>query len=155
LVVVSASAADRDRFVARLIDNKGALLSLEKVRGLLAGRVAEEELEERAAELLDAAVQKRLEAGETVVIPAEGIGADEREHFARMASRLKRPRHVILLETARDQVADEDRRELNDLRRRLDAGELGGEGFQTAMRLSGASAAELKRIVFQPAPRDD
>jgi predicted kinase len=155
LMVVSASAAARDRFVERLIETKGAVLSIEKVRGLLAGRVAEEQIEERAAELLDAAVLKRLEAGETVVVPAKGLDPEERERFVRVAARFRRPRHLILIETARDQVEDEDRPALNELRRRLDSGELGAEGFQTALRLGGGSVAELKRLVFRPAPRDD
>lgn len=155
LVIVSASPADRDRFVERIIENRASLLSLDKVRGLLAGRVPEEEVEARAAELLDAAVVKRLEASETVVIPTEGLELDERERYVRMAAAAKRPRHLILLETSRDQVPEEDRATLNDLRRRLDAGELGAEGFQTVLRLSSGSAGELKRIVFQPLPRDD
>jgi hypothetical protein len=52
-------------------------------------------------------------------------------------------------------VAEEDLALLNDLRRALDAGELGAEGFQTALRLGGGSAAEVKRILFRPPPRDD
>jgi predicted kinase len=155
LMVVSASTADRDRFVERLIETKSAVLSLAKVRGLLAGRVPEDQIDERAAELLDAAVLKRLESGETVVVPAEGLDPEERERFVRMAAGFKRPRHLILIETARDRVAEEDRPALNELRRRLDAGELGAEGFQTALRLGGGSVAELKRLVFRPAPRDD
>jgi predicted kinase len=155
LMVVSASRADRDQFIDRLIETKGAVLSLDKVRGLLAGRVPEDQLEERAPELLDAAVLKRLEAGETVVVPAEGLDPEERERFVRMAARFKRPRHLILIETARDQVQDDDRPALNELRRRLDSGELGAEGFQTALRLGGGSVSELKRLVFRPAPRDE
>jgi hypothetical protein len=72
-----------------------------------------------------------------------------------MAATAKRPRHLILLETARDEVADDDRTALNDLRRRVDTGELGTEGFQTAMRLGGGSASEVKAIVFRPPPRDE
>src|SRR5438105_5687728 len=45
LIVVSASSSERDRFLERLIEDRASLLSLEKVRGLLAGRVAAEELE--------------------------------------------------------------------------------------------------------------
>ena len=56
---------------------------------------------------------------------------------------------------SRDEVPDEERRSLDELRRALDAGELGQEGFQTALRLGGSARSELKRIVFQPAPRDD
>ncbi len=155
VVVTSASASERDTFVARLIEDRASLLSLSKVRGLLEGRVPAEELDERAQELLAAAVAKRLQNKDTVVLAAEGLQADERERFVRIAASLKRPRHLILLETARDQVADEDLPTLNALRRALDAGELGEEGFQTALRLGGGSAAEVKRILFRPPPRED
>lgn len=155
LIVVSASAAEREGFVERLIEDRASLLSLGKVRGLLAGRVAAEELEARAPELLQAAVLKRLESRETVVIAADSLQAEERERFVRMAAALKRPRHLILLETARDQVGEEDLPVLNELRRALDAGELGAEGFQTVLRLGGGSAAEVKRILFRPPPRED
>src|SRR3954468_10937373 len=109
LIIASASAPDRDAFVDRLIETKAALLSLDKVRGLLAGRVAEDQMEESAAQLLEKAVLKRLEAGETVVIPTMGLDPEERELFVRMAAAHRRPRHLILIETARDQVEDEDR----------------------------------------------
>jgi predicted kinase len=155
LVIVSPSPADRDRFTESLIDNKSALLSLDKVRALLVGRVPEEEIADRAREILEAAVLKRLESKETVVLAAEGLGAEERERYVRMAAGFKRPRHLILLDTSRGGVSEEDLGALNDLRTRLDAGELGQEGFQTALRLGGASLTELKRIVFQPPPRDD
>jgi hypothetical protein len=155
LVIVSGSAEERDAFADRVVESRGAVLGLDKVRGLLAGRVPEEDVEARAVELLDAAALKRFDANETVVLAADGLDAAERDRFVRMAARHNRPRHLVLLEAARDLVADEDRAALNDLRRRLDAGELGAEGFQTALRLGGSSAGELKRIVFQPAPRDD
>jgi predicted kinase len=138
-----------------LIDNRASLLSLDKVRALLAGRAAEEDIAGRAVEILDAAVLKRLEAKETVVLAAEGLGADERERYLRMAARFKRPGHLILVDTSRDGVHEDDLAALNELRRRLDAGELGAEGFQTALRLGGGSLTELKRIVFQHPPRDN
>jgi hypothetical protein len=155
VVVTSASADERDAFVARLIEDRASLLSLSKVRGLLEGRVPAEELDARAQELLAAAVAKRLQNKDTVVLAAEGLQADERERFVRIAASLKRPRHLILLETARDQVSEEDLPTLNALRRALDAGELGEEGFQTALRLGGGSASEVKRILFRPPPRED
>jgi len=155
LVVVSASAAERDRFIERVVEERSAVLSLDRVRGLLAGRVSEEEAEPRAAELLHAAVLKRLQSGGSVVLAADGIEPEAREPFVRLAAGVPRPRHLILLETARAQVAEEDRAKLNDLRRRLDAGELGTEGFQTVMRLGGAAITEVNRIVFRPPPADD
>jgi hypothetical protein len=155
LLVVSASASDRDAFIERVIEEKGAVFTLGKIRGLIEGRVPASELDQRAAELQRAAVAKRLEAGETVVIGAEGLGAEERERWVRLAHAQRRPRHIILLETSKEQVGEDDAAPLNELRTALDAGELGAEGFQTAMRLGGAAISELKRIVFRPAPRED
>lgn len=155
LVIVCTSPSERERFAQRLVENRAALLSLHKVRGLLAGRVPEEEIEARGTELLNAALQKRLEANEDVVVCAEGLGADERERYVRLAASHKRPRHLILVEAGREQVDEEQRAPLNDLRRRLDAGELGAEGFQTALRLGGKSVSELKRIVFRSLSREE
>jgi len=155
VVVVSPSAAVRDRFVERLIEDRSSLLSLAKVRALIAGRVPDEDVDERAAELLTATVQKRLASSDTVVIPVESLDPAEREPFVRAAAAAKRPRHIILVEPPKDAVAEEDRAALNELRRALDAGELGEEGFQTALRLGGGSVDELKRILFRPPPKDD
>jgi len=147
LVVASPHAPTRDDFTERLIDRPGALLSLDRVRRLLAGRVPEEEMEERAEELLDAAARKRLEAGEPVVVSTAALDPAERERLARLAASARKPRHLILLEVGRAA--------LNELRRRLDAGELGAEGFQTVLRLNAQAVSELKRIVFAPEPRDE
>jgi hypothetical protein len=155
LVIVGADAAEPARFAERVVEERGASLTPARVRALLAGRVPEPEIEERVSELLAGAVLKRLQAGETVVLPLEGFDADERERYVRLAHGLRRPRHLILLEAPRDAVRDDERPALDELRRSLDAGELGLEGFQTALRLGGQALAELKRIVFQPPPRDD
>jgi predicted kinase len=155
LLIASASPSERDDFAQRLIPDRSSLLSVDKVRGLLAGRVPEDEIDAKAAELLKAAALKRLEASETVVIPLEGLDAEERDRYVRMADGFKRPRHLILLEVAKDDVPEESRGALNDLRRRLDAGELGAEGFMTALRLGGGSLTRLKQIVFRSPGRDD
>jgi hypothetical protein len=155
LVVLSASPQERDRFLNRLIEDRASLLSLGKVRALLAGRVEEDELQARAEELLRAAVSKRLQNRETVVLALDGLDADAREPFVRIAAALKRPRHLIMLETAREQVREQDHAALNALRRALDAGELGADGFQTALRLGGGTAGEVKRILFRPPPREE
>ena len=155
LLIVSPDAAEAGRFAERVVEERGAVLSLAKVRTLLAGRVAEEEIELRARELLDTAVVKRLGERQTIVLTLEGLDAAERERYVRLAHGSKRPRHLILLEVPRDLVADEQRATLNELRKALDSGEIGQEGFQTALRLGGGATGELKRIVFQPPPRED
>jgi hypothetical protein len=155
LVIVSPSAEVRDRFTERVFEEKGLVLSPDALRKLIAGRVPDEQLDASAAALLTATVKKRLDSGDSVVVALDGLEAEERDPFVRAASELRRPRHLILLEAARDDVAEEDRAQLNELRRAVDAGEVGSEGFQTAMRLGGGTIAELKRIVFRPAPKDD
>jgi hypothetical protein len=155
VVLVSPSPQERDRFAERVLEDRRALLSAAKVRAVLHGRVAEEEIDAKADELLEAAVRKRLEAGDSVVVVADDLEPEARGRFVRAAHALRRPRHLILLEVPRDQIADEDRGPVNDLRRALDAGELGEEGFQTALRLGGGTVAELKKIVFRPPPADD
>ncbi len=155
LVIVSGSESAREKFADRLIDDRASLLSLAKVRGLLAGRVEEAVLEERAVQLLDAAINKRLAVSETVVVVADSVDPAERERYIRLAFAVKRPRHLIFLEAGKDEVADDDAALVNDLRRSFDAGAVGEEGFQTAMRLGGATIPELKRIVFRPPPPKD
>jgi hypothetical protein len=155
LLIVGAAAAKPDRFAERVVEERGAVLSLGKVQALLTGRVAADQLEARSHELLDAAILKRLKAGQTVVVAVAGFDAEERERLVRLAHGERRSRHLILIETSRDQVTDEERPGLDELRRELDAGELGREGFSTVLRLGGNSLTELKRIVFQRPPRDD
>lgn len=155
LLVISPSPAERDRFAARVLEDRNAYLSLDKVRALLAGRVPAEQVEAKALELLDTAVGRRIESGESVVLGADGLAADARERYVRMAAASRRPRHVILLEAGRDEAEEEARTALDELRRALVAGELGNEGIQTALRLSGGTVAEVKKIVFRPPPRDE
>ena len=155
VVVVSSAPAEAEAFVNRLVQSKGALFSMNKVRSLLEGRVGEAELDARAQELLTGAVAKRLESGETVVVVTESLDADEREPFVRLASAAGRPRHLILFEPAGVELDDEGKAALTDLRRRLTASELGQEGFQTSLRLAGSSIGEVKRLDFQRPARED
>jgi hypothetical protein len=155
VVVVSGAPDDAGAFVNRLVQNKGAVFSMSKVRSLLEGRVGEAELEARVQELLINAVAKRLESGETVVLVAESLDAEEREPFVRLAAAAGRPRHLVLFEPAGVDLDDDGRAALSDLRRRLTASELGQEGFQTSLRLAGSTIGEVKRLDFQRPSRDD
>lgn len=155
LLIAAPSAQERDRFAARVLEDRGAYLTLDKVRALLAGRVPADQIEARALELLDTAVGRRIAAGESVVLGADGLGPETRERYVRMAHAARRPRHLILLEAGRDEAGEDARAALDELRRALVAGELGNEGIQTALRLSGPIVADVKKIVFRPPPRDE
>src|SRR5437763_8980491 len=85
LLVVGAAATEPDRFAERVVEERGVVLSLAKVRALLAGKVSEDEIEPRSRELLDAAVRKRLGAGQSVVLAVEGFDAADRERYVRLA----------------------------------------------------------------------
>jgi hypothetical protein len=152
LVIASPSVPDAEAFTSHLVSNVASVMSLGKVSALLAGRVGDDELEERAQQILAGAVQKRLDGNDTVVVVADTLSAEEREPFVRMAAKAGRPRHFILLEPAGADVPDDEKAALTDLRRRLAAGDLGSEGFQSALRLAGTSIAEVKRLDFQPPP---
>jgi hypothetical protein len=153
VVVASPDAGEAERYFVRVLEDKAALLSLNKVRRLIAGRVSAEQLEEQAGAVLDSAVAKRLNAGDAVVVIMEGFNAEARERYVRAAAALRRPRHLVLLEgTVSD---EEDRGALDDLRRTLLAEELGEEGFHTAIRLGGKSASEVNRLLFRAPARDD
>src|SRR3954452_18439715 len=48
VIVLSADHSNREAFCARVREDSGVLLSMARLRRLLAGRVAEEQLEEKA-----------------------------------------------------------------------------------------------------------
>jgi len=155
VLIACADPQLRERFVRRVIDEQSSILSAEKVRGLLRGKVPEAELEAKAAQLLDAAITKRMAAGDSVTVPLETMEAEERERFVRLAAAHRRPRHLVLVEVAKDTVPEEVLAPLGELRTALNAGELGQEGFMTSLRLGGRVVEELKKIVFSPPPSDD
>lgn len=154
VVIVSGVGSDPSGFAQRVVEERGVVLSLPNVRALLSGRVAEDRLEATALELLDKAVVKRLDAQQSTVVAIHGFDPQDRERYVRLAHARRRPRHLILLETPREQATEEESAPLNALRRAVETGEVGQEGFQTALRLGGGSVTELKRIVFQPAPAE-
>jgi hypothetical protein len=154
VVIVSSAASDPSGFAARVVEERGVVLSHANVCTLLTGRVPADQLEAKALELLDKAVVKRLDAQQSVVVAIAGLDPQERERYVRLAHSRRRPRHLILLEPPRNSATEDEQAPLNALRRAIETGEVGSEGFQTALRLGGESVTELKRIVFAPAPVD-
>lgn len=152
LIIVSGSAEEREKLARSVVEETSALLSLRKVRDLLATKGMDDD--ERATQLLDATVAKRLGNGHSVALVADGVTAEERERYVRMANANKRPCHLILVEAPRDEIAEDDHEPLNQLRKSLDTGQLGAEGFNTFLRLGGSALSEVKRIVFRPFEKD-
>src|SRR3954470_2864186 len=67
VLVTGPNPTESERFINRVLEDKGALLSAARVRRLIEGRVPEEQLESQTAAVLDGAVNKRLTAGDAVV----------------------------------------------------------------------------------------
>lgn len=155
VAIVSGSRNARDAFADRVVEDKAAVISRDKVRALLAGRVADEEIDERVDQLIDAAITKRLGAKQSVILLADAADEAERDRVVRIAHANRAPRHLILIEAGRDEMDGDAREPLNALRRALDAGELGPQGWHTALRLGGTTISELKRLVFRPPPEDE
>jgi hypothetical protein len=155
VLVVGGTPEVREAFAARRFEDRGAVLSPARVRKLLEGRVAPDQLEAAAAKVLDTAVAKRLGAEESIAVLVDGLAAEERARFVVPAAAVRKPRHLIFLDMPKDKVDEADREAVNELRRTLEAGGLGEEGFMTALRLSGRAIDELQRIVFRPPPADD
>ena len=105
MIVLSADQSTREAFCARVLEDTNVLLSMARLRRLLAGRVAEEQIDEKARQLLDATATKRLGAGQTVVIALEGFDAAERERYVRLAHANRRPRHLVFVEVAQGEGA--------------------------------------------------
>src|SRR3954452_11155426 len=152
VLVVGGTPQAREAFAQKRFEERGAILSPARVRKLLEGRVGADELEAAAAKVLDAAVSKRIAADESVAVLLDTLDAEERARFVVPAAQARRPRHLIFLDVPKEEG---EREVVNALRRALDAGELGEEGFMTALRLSGRAIDELQRIVFRPPPADD
>ncbi len=152
VLVVAPEAEAAEAYLNGILEERSALLTRGRVKRLLEGRVPAEALDEQAVTVLERAVEKRLSDGDATVLLLEGFGAEEREPWLRSAASRRRPRHLILLDGAADEA---DRDALGELRKTLMAGSLGDEGFHTAIRLGGSSAAEVKKLVFRSPPKDE
>lgn len=151
--LVLVAAPDRvaaESYMHTVLEDRGALLSTGRVERLLRDRGADPS---QAPALVEAAVMKRLNGGDAVVLVLDQLDAETRESWLRAAAGLRRPRHLVLLDGPGGD--DGDREALGELRKAVLADGLGDEGFHTAIRLGGRSASDVKRIVFRPPPRDD
>ena len=148
LLLVGADAPTVEALGARVLEDPSSLLSLAKLRGMLEGRVPEGEVDEKARALLDATAAKRLASGQTVVIALESLDAIERERYVRAALPHRRPRHLILVETGKANVAEEDRadarRAADRARRRRDGP--GGLRDLAAPRRAHGRRAQADRV---------
>lgn len=141
-----------EELAQRVFEEQGAVLTRGKLRELVRGKVAEDEVDAKVDELRMAVAAKRVAKGDSVVVTSADLDPAERERWARLAAAHRRPRHLVFVDA---RPGDEELVPvLNALRKAVDAGELGKEGFATALRLGGSAITERRRIVFAPAEQE-
>ena len=136
LIIVGPEASEPAQFAERVIEERRATLAPTRVRALLAGRVPEGEIEERTSELLASAVLKRLHLSRRRCA-ARGL---RRSRARTVRAPCAQPPAPATPDPLGGSARESTRRRATGARRTprsLDAGELGLEGFQTALRLGG------------------
>ena len=99
----------------------------------------------------------RLRAGQAVVIVGRSLEASEREELVRLAQTAGRPAHLIFLEATAEQLreagaseeaVERDMPAATELRRAVEQGKLGDEGFATVLTLTPRAADAVRQIGF-------
>ena len=156
LIVVSASPAERDSFVDTP-DRGSRLPAVAREGSHAAGRAGRPKRScgARAGAAAGGGRQSAWRTGRRWCSSADGLAGGRARLVRAHGGSLKRPRHLILLETTRDQVPDEDLAALNALRRALDAGELGGAGLSDRASSRGRRRLGGQADLFRPPPREE
>ena len=84
----------------------------------------------------------------SVVIPLEGLDAEERERYVRLAHAHRRARHLVLVEAGKDSVAEEDRAALDRAAERARRGRARPRGLHdlAARRRADGGRAQAHRL---------
>ena len=156
VLIACADPQQRARFTARVIDEQSAVLSADKVRGLLRGQGPGRPARGQGA---GAAGRRRVQALRRRADrrgPARGRWPPRSASASCGSPRRTAGRAISCSSRCpRTPSPTRTRSSLGELRTALNAGELGQEGFMTSLRLGGHVIEELKKIVFAPPPADD
>src|ERR1044071_9044188 len=134
VVFTGADPVTVHRLVARMLP-KPALVSYDALAKAVAEKVPEERVGEVTLQLIGKRVAERREAGQATVVETGELDAEVRKGIAALADR-KAGSHLVVLDSGRKAVADEERFEaLRAVVAGARSGEIGAEGFSTAMVL--------------------
>lgn len=162
VIVTGPSGAGKSSWAQRLFP-QGSVLSLEKMRELISGDAHDEEVTPKAQELLQTVIRKRLEARRTVVITMAALTPEERIEWVALAQEAKRSAHLVVLDATKENcvnaqteasqptpedVIENEVANLAVTRKSLVKGELGQEGFSSAILLTQPVASKVKKITL-------
>jgi hypothetical protein len=148
LLIASALPDVRARLMARLFPAQ-LVVSPERARSLLEGRVGYKGQEGLVRQVMLVGTGRRLAEGHPTVVACEGLSAEEREAYGALAASHRRSAHLIVLDSGRTAVPDEDSfQRLQALCHLARSGEVGAEGLRTALVLGRSDVDALRSVSF-------
>lgn len=151
VVFTGADPITVHRLVARMLP-RPALISYDALARQVAEKVPAEQVGEVTLRLITKRVEERKAEGQATVIETGDLSSELRTALARLADR-RAGSHLVVLDSGRRAVGDDERFEaLRAVVSGARSGEIGSEGFSTAMVLGRVDLDKVTAIEFV-APR--
>jgi hypothetical protein len=147
VVFTGADVVTIHRLVARMLP-RPALVSYDPLARAVAEKVPAEQVEEVTLRLVSKRVAERQAEGQATVIATSDLSAELRRKLAALAER-RAGSHLVVLDSGRKAVDDDERfEELRAVVTGARSGEIGSEGFSTAMVLGRVDLDKVTGIEF-------
>ena len=158
VLLIGASGSGKSTLATRLFPAE-AILSSDALRGQVSGDPANQRATAQAFRILHAQATQRLAAGRLTVIDATNIAAAARRPLHALAATHRRPVIALVLDLPAEtcltrnaarigRVVPESvvQRQLRELRRTLDRGDLTAEGFHQLVVLTDSAAIDRTTV---------
>jgi hypothetical protein len=147
VVFTGADAITVHRLVARMLP-RPALVSYDALARAVAEKVPEEQVGEVTLRLVGKRIAERRDEGQATVVETADLSTELRTALAAFADR-KAGSHLVVLDAGRKTVGDDERFEaLRAVVSGARSGEIGAEGFSTAMVLGRVDLDKVTGIEF-------
>jgi hypothetical protein len=147
VIFTGADAVTVHRLVARMLP-RPALVSYDPLARAVAEKVPAEQVGEVTLRLVAKRVAERQAEGQATVIETGDLSTELRTALAALAER-RAGSHLVVLDSGRKAVADDERfEELRAVVAGARSGEIGSEGFSTAMVLGRVDLDKVTGIEF-------
>jgi hypothetical protein len=147
VVFTGADAVTVHRLVARMLP-RPALISYDTLARAVAEKVPAEQVEEVTLRLVSERVAERQAEGQATVIETGELSSELRTKLAALADR-RAGSHLVVLDSGRKALGDDERFEaLRTVVSGARSGEIGAEGFSTAMVLGRVDLDKVTGIEF-------
>jgi hypothetical protein len=147
VVFTGADAVTVHRLVARLLP-RPALISYDTLARAVAEKVPSEQVGEVTLRLVAKRVAERQAEGQATVVETADLSTELRTALAALADR-RAGSHLVVLDSGRKAVGDDERFEaLRAVVAGARSGEIGAEGFATAMVLGRVDLDKVTGIEF-------